>query len=1180
MNGEAPTPFSSPEDGRAVARRNLRASWLLSFLATACLSAGPGLPSLRAATFFGPTPYLSAADIPAGLYVSGKPTVLEDFEDGKLDPSIKASAGQVVPPGAEGLIDSVDADDGVIDGSGLKGHSWFTEQAAVGIKFTFPPGTIAAGVVWTDGYDPVTFEAFGPGNVSLGKIGPVGGFSDNVFNGTTAEDRFFGVRDAGGIESIFISCQAGGMELDHVQYEVASKPAYVIDAFTVSGGSGTLKGGAFSVTGTAGQPEAKPAVGGGDYSLAAGFWSLPTVRPEALYVVAGNNSIEQFGPGGAGSVFSSTGLNGPHGAAFDKSGNLYVANNGNNTILKFTPGGVPAVYANTGLNGPNGIAFDSAGNLYVANTGDHTIRKITPYGIGSLFASLAPSDVLGLAFDTSDNLYASGNNVINRVAPDGTATVFANTGLNNPLGLALDGAGNLYAANNGNNTIQRFTPDGVGSVFANTGLNLPVGLAFDGAGNLYAANDGNGTITRFTPDGAGSAFASTAPDAPTFIAFGPEPPATTTFTANLFDNTSGTDNGGFGVSEVGWLAGRFCVGSQAYSLDSVGVLLNSQNFAGAPGPPASVQLRIYFDDPMHRRPLANTGVGMNLVGKANPFSLVNGQEIVSWTPTTPLNLVPNTCYWVVLSREGGGDIGAKASFTKPIGVAGGYGASRSSDAGAHWGASDDSFDFMMKLGGTPISKWVAPPLLAANTSTLIPGGTETFTSLENAPGFNGDSLAFIGSGPGGRTGIYSTTAGSPQLPVRVVDLNTPIPGGTGNFQSFGTEAGIIIVGGNVLFAGSGAGGLQGIYMSNPGNNGVPIPIADTATPIPGGAGAFTGFQHALGYDGKNVAAVATGAGGQEGVYRIAVISPPQVGSPLRLADTTTAIPDGDGNFTGFPAGPAISGDDVAFIGNGSDGQQGLYRVAVDSPPQAGEPRRIADTSTPIPEGAGLFTAFGTDLDHPVDPAMTGDRVAFVGSGSDGQGGVYSVILSTPARTAVPLRVADTSTPIPGGNGKFTGFGAVGISDTDIAFLGHGDGGQTGIYDMTGGSLRKVIAVGESIQAKRITGLDFSRAGLFGDPVAFQATFEDGTQGIFRVDVAATEPEVSITSIENIQGELQLTFTSVAGQIYIVQTRSDLSSGAWVNLSDAPVVGTGDTTQARVSIAPADEQQFVRIRAAF
>ena len=38
---------------------------------TSCVSAAP--------IFFGPTPYLSAGDIPAGFYAGGVPTALENF---------------------------------------------------------------------------------------------------------------------------------------------------------------------------------------------------------------------------------------------------------------------------------------------------------------------------------------------------------------------------------------------------------------------------------------------------------------------------------------------------------------------------------------------------------------------------------------------------------------------------------------------------------------------------------------------------------------------------------------------------------------------------------------------------------------------------------------------------------------------------------------------------------------------------------------------------------------------------------------------------------------------------------------------------------------------------------------------------------------------------------------------
>jgi DNA-binding beta-propeller fold protein YncE len=73
--------------------------------------------------------------------------------------------------------------------------------------------------------------------------------------------------------------------------------------------------------------------------------------------------------------------------AFDKAGNLYVANFVSSTIEKFTPGGVGTVFASTGLNHPVGLAFDSGGNLYAVNSFDNTIYRFTPDGVGTLFAS-------------------------------------------------------------------------------------------------------------------------------------------------------------------------------------------------------------------------------------------------------------------------------------------------------------------------------------------------------------------------------------------------------------------------------------------------------------------------------------------------------------------------------------------------------------------------------------------------------------------------------------------------------------------------------------------------------------------------------------------------------------------------------------------------------------------------
>ena len=492
--------------------------------------------------------------------------------------------------------------------------------------------------------------------------------------------------------------------------------------------------------------------------------------------------------------------------------------------------------------------------------------------------------------------------------------------------------------------------------------------------------------------------------------------------------------------------------------------------------------------------------------------------------------------------------------------------------GAGWSNNSGAFHVTVSVA----SGTSAPsPELGAGDSTPIPGGSGNFTTLPFAPALSGDDLVFFGGGVSGQQGVYSTTRGSQSI-TRIADLNTAIPTGTGNFLSFGTDAGIIIVGGNVLFQGRGSGGQQGLYVAAISNPTATTRIADSSTPIPNGTGTFAQFLNLPAFNGIEVAFVASGSDGQPALYKAGAISPPQAGLLQLIANTTMAIPEGDGSFTAFPSAPALGGSDVAFIANGSAGQQGLYKVPAISPPQVGSPFRIADINTPIPNGIGNFTAFGSDQAHPINPAAWGERLAFVGSGSGDQQGVYTTVGGIPpSQTGSLARIADTTTAIPGGNGNFTSFDAVSVSQTDTAFLADGTGGQRGIYDMTGGQLRKVISVGESIQGKTIIGLKFGRGGLDGDPVAFQASFSDGSEGIFTLAVPSTQ--LRITSVENVGSDLRLTFTSAVGETYVVQSRSELSGGAWTTLPVAPIPGTGSTVELRLANALVQPTQFYRVQ---
>jgi len=202
----------------------------LFVLAVAALAVSSSVQAAPA-SFYGPTPYVQASDSPfttAGLTYY----YLEDFEDGLLNtPGVTASAGSFLTTTgyAASVIDSVDADDGAIDGSGNNGESWFSSVGTAGLTFTFDAGVLGslptqAGIVWTDGVNPVTFEAFDAWGASLGTVGPID-TADGNFSGGTAEDRFFGVMYSGGISKIRVFSGASGIEVDHLQYGASPIPA-------------------------------------------------------------------------------------------------------------------------------------------------------------------------------------------------------------------------------------------------------------------------------------------------------------------------------------------------------------------------------------------------------------------------------------------------------------------------------------------------------------------------------------------------------------------------------------------------------------------------------------------------------------------------------------------------------------------------------------------------------------------------------------------------------------------------------------------------------------------------------------------------------------------------------------------------------------------------------------------
>jgi hypothetical protein len=198
---------------------------LLAALATVAASS-----TAAAATFYGPTPYTSQADAP--YHASDFDNFyLEDLEDGAVNtPGLALTSSHCIVNAncfvGLNVADSVE--------NGQSGRSVFSN----GMNARFNATTLGAfptfaGVVWTDGQDPISVTFFDQNGDILGTL--TGMHADGGIAGETGEDRFYGAFNASGISRIFI-VNAGGapMETDHYQYGMRLNTAAVPEPATWS----------------------------------------------------------------------------------------------------------------------------------------------------------------------------------------------------------------------------------------------------------------------------------------------------------------------------------------------------------------------------------------------------------------------------------------------------------------------------------------------------------------------------------------------------------------------------------------------------------------------------------------------------------------------------------------------------------------------------------------------------------------------------------------------------------------------------------------------------------------------------------------------------------------------------------------------------------------------------------
>lgn len=351
----------------------------------------------------------------------------------------------------------------------------------------------------------------------------------------------------------------------------------------------------------------------------------------------------------------------------------------------------------------------------------------------------------------------------------------------------------------------------------------------------------------------------------------------------------------------------------------------------------------------------------------------------------------------------------------------------------------------------------------AHTGDPVPGGTGVFIAVGPSCDVAG-LVTFSAKGSAGEIGLYAGDGSS--APAVVVDNTLPIPDGQGTYADFGSAS----RGGDiVVFQATGAGGQVGVFGKGVGPC---FLVADENSPIPGGLGNFTDFG-AVGTDGTNFAFHAFGSSGQEGIY----MADQAVPDPVIVADPSTVIPGGQfGKFTGFYSNsPLVHQGNVAFGGNGSQGYTGYFLF------HGGQIVTLVDVTHVVPPaGQSTFSQFG-------EASLADTSLAFHGYGSGGEEGIYV------ASGVIPcFLVAQKGDSFDGGD-VLTGFGGVAFDGKNIAFIGYG---SKEIYANFGGTMRRVISVGDALVGLQVADLDLAPDALGINQVAFRATFTDGSEGVY------------------------------------------------------------------------------------
>src|SRR5579885_2370430 len=193
----------------------------------------------------------------------------------------------------------------------------------------------------------------------------------------------------------------------------------------------------------------------------------------------------------------------------DGSGNLYVADTFNNVVRKVSPDGTITTVAGNGapgfnsdnilalraeLNSPAALAFDKSGNLYIADLLNNRVREVL-----AVAGAITPTSIITTVVGT-------GQPCLDPTASCGDGGPGSQARLSAPSGIAVDGSGDLFIADSLDNRVREViagtgvittvagtgqqcadptTPCGDGGPATQAQLFSPARVALDGSGNLY-----------------------------------------------------------------------------------------------------------------------------------------------------------------------------------------------------------------------------------------------------------------------------------------------------------------------------------------------------------------------------------------------------------------------------------------------------------------------------------------------------------------------------------------------------------------------------------------------------------------------------------------------------------------------------------------------------------------------